>query len=224
MASRKKLRTGTGLAIATVVAVLLAYYMGDQANTVATSASFTIDTRDPDPLPPVTSPLFTIDTTDPDSEVRPLTLTTTDDSNLFTIDTRATDAPSMMTWAFSGLFTIDTQDPNPEDSDADGLHDLWEVIHFGSTFAALRDADPDFDGRSNFVEFATGTNPKVPDNADLAGQSQEYDGEGGFDYLVFEYTRHILATRMVDFQVHASPDLLVWTYDASKMEIIEPVT
>ena len=124
--------------LAFIIAGILAfaYYTGDQANKVATSAVFSIDTTDPftatnpSALLLATSTVFTIDTTDPATVSNPsatllatsglFAIDTTDPtqvsnplatswavSGLFTIDTNATDSSYMV----SGLFTIDTTDP-----------------------------------------------------------------------------------------------------------------
>lgn len=96
------------------------YYTGDQDGKVAWSASFTIDTTDPDSLTKATSlavteysGYFTIDTRDPDSVTRALTLATSEESSYFTIDTRDPDALVFATSAAvsetSGYFTIDTR-------------------------------------------------------------------------------------------------------------------
>jgi hypothetical protein len=45
------------------------------------------------------------------------------------------------------------------DGDADGLYDVWEVTHFGSTEAAVPGADSDGDGVLNSAEFVAGTLP-----------------------------------------------------------------
>lgn len=48
------------------------------------------------------------------------------------------------------------------DGDADGMHDAWEVTHFGSTEAALPEVDSDGDGLSNSGEFIAGSLPGDP--------------------------------------------------------------
>jgi hypothetical protein len=99
--------------------VLAVYYTGDQEGKVAWSASFTIDTTDPDSLTKARSlavtdesAFFTIDTRDPDSVTRSLTLATSEESLYFTIDTRDPDslvfATSSLVSETSGYFTIDT--------------------------------------------------------------------------------------------------------------------
>jgi hypothetical protein len=95
------------------------YYTGDQEGKVAWSASFSIDTTDPDSLTKAVSiavaedsAYFTIDTQDPDSVTRALAIRTTEESTFFTIDTRDPDslvfATSTRVSETSGYFTIDT--------------------------------------------------------------------------------------------------------------------
>ena len=51
---------------------------------------------------------------------------------------------------------------NPDDIDADGLPDVWEVQHFGSTGAQEGEGDPDGDFASNELEQAGGSFPRDP--------------------------------------------------------------
>lgn len=48
------------------------------------------------------------------------------------------------------------------DTDADGLPDWWERLHFGADTAAAPAADPDGDGQTNAAEFAADTDPNSP--------------------------------------------------------------
>lgn len=50
------------------------------------------------------------------------------------------------------------------DLDADGLIDLWEVLHFGNTAAQGASGNPDGDGRTNIEEQATEHDPNVVDS------------------------------------------------------------
>lgn len=240
---------------------LAVYYTGDQEGKVAWSASFAIDTTDPDSLTMATSIAvaedsghFTIDTRDPDSVTRALALRTTKESIYFTIDTRDPDslvfATSIMVSETSGYFTIDTRGsgttyetwgdfiidtrdadslvfatsvrvsglsqyfiidtrkPPPQDADSDGLHDLWENLYFRSIL--LRDAndDPDNDGLSNFYEFGTGTDPTKANAA--AGVSFWVESSDAGPRLFLRYPRHILAARMVRFDIMMSDQLESW--------------
>lgn len=52
------------------------------------------------------------------------------------------------------------------DDDGDGMPDDWETLYgFDPLDPADGALDPDGDGRSNLVEFETGTNPLIPDSA-----------------------------------------------------------
>jgi hypothetical protein len=254
--------------------LVYAYFMGDQANSVGWSASFSIDTqeplsqtqpissvaeafsgqfaidtRDPDSISRPTSyavvfsAYFTIDTRDPDSVSRPLSLVSEEASSFFTIDTRADSAGYTTSGFFvidtrdpdtiwkglslavadtSAFFTIDTLDPPPEDTDNDGLHDIWEGIYFGPNLL-LTDSSTDWDGDgySNFAEFAFGMNPKVPDASPLRDQRIESFGEEQWFYI--SYTRHILAVRMVDYMIESSDTLAGWEDITTEIEEVEPV-
>ena len=47
------------------------------------------------------------------------------------------------------------------DADEDGLPDWWELEHFSSTTAGDALADEDDDGKTNLMEYADGTNPRL---------------------------------------------------------------
>jgi hypothetical protein len=208
----------------------------DSLSTSKTSGFFAIDTRDPDTVTLATSlqttktsGTFTIDTRDADAVVLATSLAVSKYSPTFTIDTRANGAvhtiygdftidtrdADTVTLAVSlrvskvlSGFTIDTTEPPPEDSDNDDLHDLWERLYFGSVFASGPNDDPDGDGLSNFFEFATGTDPTVanaPATVELWLQTN-----AGAPRLFVRYSRHILATRMVKFEILLSAELQSW--------------
>ena len=201
-----------------------------------TSSAFTIDTRDLDSVVRALalttmkeSSFFTIDTREADALVYATSLATSKYSGNFTIDTRS-DGTTYTIWgnftidtrdpdsvAFplslkmaktSGGFTIDTTEPPPEDSDNDGLHDVWERLYFSSVFNSGPNDDPDNDGLSNFTEFATGSNPLIPNAAPQVDFWVETDSNGSRLYL--RYWRHILATRMVKFDIIMSDTFTNW--------------
>ncbi|MFZ4767212.1 MAG: hypothetical protein ACOYMN_19840, partial [Roseimicrobium sp.] len=185
--------------------------------TTEESGSFTIDTRDPDPVVFATSlavaeysPVFTIDTRT-DGAVHTIW-------GDFTIDTRDPDSVafpiSLLASETSGGFVIDTTEPPPEDSDNDGLHDHWERLYFGSVFARGPNEDPDGDGLSNFYEFATGTDPTKANAPTLI--EFRVESSAGRAQMVLRYTRHILATRMVKFEILLSDDLQSWVDGTSR--------
>lgn len=204
--------------------------------TSKTSAAFIIDTRDSDTVTRALtlkttkeSGAFTIDTRDPDAVVLATSLAVSKYSAAFTIDTRADGAVhtiwgdftidtrdpdsvafplSLLVSKTSGGFIIDTTEPPPEDSDNDSLHDLWERLYFASVFAWGPDDDPDGDGLKNFHEFATGTDPKNP-NAPAGVEFWIVNDVGG-PRMYLRYWRHVLATRMVNFEVLMSNELTSW--------------
>ena len=48
------------------------------------------------------------------------------------------------------------------DTDADGIPDWWETLHFGGATNAVANADPDGDGFTNLQEYKLGTDPNDP--------------------------------------------------------------
>src|SRR5205814_3765975 len=50
---------------------------------------------------------------------------------------------------------------SPEDADADGLDDAWEMRYFGG-LSHNGSGDSDGDGLSDWMEFRLGTNPRNP--------------------------------------------------------------
>jgi hypothetical protein len=213
------------------------------------SSLFTIDTRDPDSLSrPLTlrtssqSSFFTIDTREPDSAVFALSIAASETSPAFTIDTRSsgttyttfgfftidTREPDSVAFSLSSKmavrssgFVIDTRQPPPEDSDSDGLHDLWERLYFGAVFGYGPNDDPDGDGISNFLEFATGTDPTKINAFQAIEFWPEYSESGNKMYL--RYNRHILAARMVKYEIVMSEELREWIDQTQKWTQISEV-
>ncbi len=105
-------------------------------------------------------------------------------------------------------FTIDTRKPPPQDSDADLLLDLWEDLYFGSVFKYGPDDDPDHDGLSNYFEFATGTDPLKASNQAAVAFWVETSETG--PRMILRYPRHILAARMVKFDILMTDSLRSW--------------
>jgi hypothetical protein len=50
----------------------------------------------------------------------------------------------------------------PLDTDADGLPDAWELLHFGGSLAQIATADPDGDGFDNLDEYRAASRPADP--------------------------------------------------------------
>ena len=86
------------------------------------------------------------------------------------------------------------------DTDADGLPDDWERLHFGD-LAATAAGDPDADGASNAVEFQAGTEPRSAASALRVGVS------GSGTPPVLEFT--VAPGR--SYRIERSPDLATWT-------------
>jgi hypothetical protein len=213
------------------------------------SGLFTIDTRDADSISrPLTlrtssqSSFFTIDTREPDSAIFALSIAASETSPAFTIDTRSsgttyttfgsfiidTREPDSVAFSLSSKmavrslgFTIDTQKPPPEDTDTDGLHDIWERLYFTSVFSYGPNDDPDGDGISNFLEFATGTDPTKVNPFQGLEFWPVYTDSGNKMYL--RYNRHILASRMVKYEIVMSEELRNWIDQTQKWNQIAEV-
>ncbi|MES2439684.1 MAG: hypothetical protein V4584_11480 [Verrucomicrobiota bacterium] len=63
----------------------------------------------------------------------------------------------------------------PEDTDADGLSDAWEISFFGNIAAQAGTGDPDNDGFTNETEETDGTNPIVSADGDGDGLSDVWE-------------------------------------------------
>jgi hypothetical protein len=71
-------------------------------------------------------------------------------------------------WAFfDAAMRWAIEEPDNPDSDGDGLPDSWENQYFGN-LSQTASGDPDGDGRTNAQEYADGTNPTVPQIADIS--------------------------------------------------------
>lgn len=66
------------------------------------------------------------------------------------------------------------------DSDADGLSDLWEIIHFGNINLNGPNGDPDSDGLSNLEEYTNQTDPLNSDTDD-DGLTDGWECQNGYD-------------------------------------------
>lgn len=92
------------------------------------------------------------------------------------------------------------------DTDADGLPDDWERLHFGD-LAATAAGDPDADGASNAVEFQAGTSPRSAASTLTVGVS----GVGAPPVLEFG----VAPGR--SYRIERSPDLATWTAAAGRL-------
>ena len=83
-----------------------------------------------------------------------------------------------------GYLTPGSQNyPMPEDSDADGIPDWWELLHFGGETNAVPGNDSDFDGLTDIEEYRADTNPT--NSASNLGFSQMRNV--GTNYIEYEY-------------------------------------
>ncbi len=60
-------------------------------------------------------------------------------------------------------FSIQSLSADPEDTDADGMKDAWEMLHFQSLAAQPTEDTSDSDGVSNIAEFLRGSSPLMAD-------------------------------------------------------------
>lgn len=100
------------------------------------------------------------------------------------------------------------------DSDNDGLPDYWESEHGASETSIEPDSDADSDTIPALVEFATGTNPSVPNPAPTLNKIEE----NGVAYLSFNYTKSITATDHVTLTPYYSIELKDWSTDNLSLE------
>ena len=63
-------------------------------------------------------------------------------------------------WLNLGTGLLTTQSISDADSDADGIADWWERLHFGNLSTANATSDHDGDGVSDLAEYFADTNPK----------------------------------------------------------------
>jgi hypothetical protein len=92
------------------------------------------------------------------------------------------------------------------DSDADGLPDDWERLHFGDLTATAA-GDPDADGASNAVEFQAGTSPRSGASTLKVGIT----GVGAPPVLEFA----VAPSR--SYRVECSLDLATWSDAAGRL-------
>jgi hypothetical protein len=101
-----------------------------------------------------------------------------------------------------------------------GPYDEWKAANF--TAAELNDpsisgdnADPDGDGRSNLLEYAMGSNPRVSDAP--TNDEPVYSISG--NQLVITYVRNVGAPDLI-YRVEVSTDMLTWTFGDTSVGFI----
>ena len=88
--------------------------------------------------------------------------------------------------------------------------EAWRQQYFGTTANtgdAADSADPDLDGRSNLLEYATGTVPTAPNSGAAATEGSATDGAGTHAKLTFNR----IADPALLYTVEASDDLGAWS-------------
>ncbi len=100
------------------------------------------------------------------------------------------------------------------DSDNDGLPDYWESEYGSNETSIDPDSDADSDTLPALVEFATGTNPSIPNPAPTLNKIEE----NGVAYLSFNYTKSITATDHVTLTPFYSIELKNWSTDNLSLE------
>lgn len=91
--------------------------------------------------------------------------------------------------------------------------DYWKYLYFTPGELLLsrisgNDADPDHDGRNNFVEYAFGLDPRSPD--DFGQLSTRVVSSDQGSYLDLNYFRRV-GDPNLSFQIESSPDLKTWS-------------
>ena len=94
------------------------------------------------------------------------------------------------------------------DNESNGLPDWWESQHNLDLFSPAGRTDSDADSLSDFLEFAFGGHPLVPDDEQVTpvGSVQEYDGH---QYLVVTF-RRLKDAGNLDYVLQESEDLSAW--------------
>ena len=117
-----------------------------------------------------------------------------------------------MKWVIADAvrFALVGDPPAYADRDGDLLPDWWERWHFLSETTADPDADPDGDGRDNYAEFLTGTDPLDP--ASFFSARLALDGGTG------EYTLRWPSVEGTTYRIESSPDL-----DQSFVPLVEGI-
>jgi len=91
------------------------------------------------------------------------------------------------------------------DADGDGMDDDWEQSTFGTT-TYTADQDTDGDGRSNFLEYAQGTDPKKADPTSLEISEVEV---GGNTYPLVSYVRPALISSS-SYKLEVTSNMTQW--------------
>ncbi len=91
------------------------------------------------------------------------------------------------------------------DVDGDGMDDDWEMEQFGTT-AYTAEQDHDGDGRSNYLEYAQGTDPEKEDPTSIEISEVEV---GGNTYPLISYTRPALVSNAA-YKLEVTTNMTQW--------------
>jgi hypothetical protein len=91
------------------------------------------------------------------------------------------------------------------DTDADGIPDAWEKLHFGDLETATDSSDADLDGMSDRDEWRTGTDPKSDKSLLRAAVTSAAADDPNRVEILFETVPGL------DYEVQSSCDLFNWT-------------
>lgn len=108
----------------------------------------------------------------------------------------------------SNVFTMNAAN----DNDTDRLPDWWETANGPASGNST--LDPDYDGLSNFLEYALNSNPNLQSPAQLPAATVQTNPADGLKYLTFSYRRRI-GILAVSYIIQTSADCLTWTPDAA---------
>ena len=106
------------------------------------------------------------------------------------------------------------------DNESNGLPDWWELQHNLDLFSPAGRTDSDSDSLSDFLEYAFGGHPLIPDADHVApvGSVQEYDGHR---YLVVTFRRLKDAVNL-NYVLQESDDLSTWESCDPDSRLVSP--
>ena len=104
------------------------------------------------------------------------------------------------------------------DEDSDGMLDHWEILQFGNLNASATE-DPDNDGRDNFAEYTSGTDPNDPDSSSSFQTATM--GAGTNRALTVSFSKRLGST--LNYQLEYSSQIVPWASAAQAIEVLEPV-
>ena len=106
------------------------------------------------------------------------------------------------------------------DNTGSGLPDWWEALHGLDPFASTLHLDPDQDGVSNFLEYAFGGNPQVPDALERGLQVGSVEQQGATSLSLGFFRRPGDST--LRYLVQESTDLVAWRDLTMPYQLVGP--